>query len=44
MLGKHKPVLPDDGRATLEARQVTFSFNGTPVLDGSICVWSRGIR
>lgn len=33
MLGKHKSVLLDDGRATLEAQQVTFSFNGTPVLD-----------
>jgi iron complex transport system ATP-binding protein len=33
MLGKHKSILPDDGHATLEARQVTFSFNGTPVLD-----------
>jgi iron complex transport system ATP-binding protein len=33
MLGKHKSILPDDGRAMLEARQVTFSFNGTPVLD-----------
>jgi iron complex transport system ATP-binding protein len=33
MLGKHKSFLSDDGRATLEAQQVTFSFNGTPVLD-----------
>jgi iron complex transport system ATP-binding protein len=33
MLGRHKSILPDDARATLEARQVTFSFNGTPVLD-----------
>jgi iron complex transport system ATP-binding protein len=33
MLGKHTSISPDDGRATLEARRVTFSFNGTPVLD-----------
>lgn len=33
MFGKHKSILPDDERATLEAQQVTFSFNGTPVLD-----------
>ncbi len=33
MLGKHESISPDDGRATLEAHQVSFSFNGTPVLD-----------
>jgi iron complex transport system ATP-binding protein len=34
MLRKTRFVMLDDGPATLEASQVTFSFNGTPVLDG----------
>jgi len=32
-LWQPKPTMLTNGRATLEARQVTFSFNGTPVLD-----------
>jgi iron complex transport system ATP-binding protein len=34
MLRKPRTAMLDDGPATLEACQVTFSFNGTPVLDG----------
>jgi iron complex transport system ATP-binding protein len=34
MFRRHRPALPSDERTTLEAQQVTFSFNGTPVLDG----------
>jgi iron complex transport system ATP-binding protein len=33
MFGKHRSISPDDRCATLEARRVTFSFNGAPVLD-----------
>jgi iron complex transport system ATP-binding protein len=33
MFRRHKSILSNGERATLEAEQVTFSFNGTPVLD-----------
>lgn len=33
MFKRHRSVRADGERATLEARQVTFSFNDTPVLD-----------
>lgn len=32
-LWRPKPLVPANGRTTLEAQQVTFSFNETPVLD-----------
>jgi iron complex transport system ATP-binding protein len=33
MFAKRKFISPDAGSATLQAQAVTFSFNGTPVLD-----------
>ena len=43
MFGRHKSILPNGEHATLEAEQVTFSFNGTPVLDTvDLCLQSGG--